>query len=155
MPKKRTDKTMLADKIVYLVRVGTREVDVDAASAEELAIKLAPLLPLGPVELHAITHTVYTYGTRIESGNWRIRRVGTRPFMADAGTRLPGQTHARKGRKPTTPVEEWGAVELPADDLITGLPTQVPQTLEPASVFLLTGSKGAEIGSLPQEVQSD
>lgn len=117
MPKKRTDKTMLADKIVYLVRVDTREVDVDAASAEELAIKLAPLLHLGPVELHAISHTIYTYGTRIESGNWRIRRVGTRPFLADAGTRLPGQTLPRQRHKPAPPVEEWGAVDLPSDDI--------------------------------------
>ena len=38
MSKKRTDKTMLAEKIVYLVRVNGREVDVDAASADELSL---------------------------------------------------------------------------------------------------------------------
>lgn len=34
-------------------------------------------------------------GTRIESCNWRIVRVGTRPFVADAGVNRPGQTHVR------------------------------------------------------------
>lgn len=158
MSKKR-DKSMLADKIVYLVRVGSREVDVDAASADELAAKLSPLLDLELAEITPIAQAIYGRVKRSDFDRWSVRRAGVRRFVADDGARLPGQMPPRKGRKPAAPVEEWGAVELPADDLITGLPTQVPQTLEPAPAFLLTGSRGAEMGqpenSLPQEVQSD
>lgn len=145
MSKKR-DKSMLADKIVYLVRVGSREVDVDAASAEELAIKLAPLAGLELAEITPIAQAIYGRAKRSDFDHWSVRRVGVRRFVADDGARLPSQTLPRKGRKPATPVEEWGAVEL-------------PQTLEPAPAFLLAGSRGAEMGqpenSLPQEVQSD
>ncbi|MFN4249858.1 hypothetical protein [Deinococcus sp.] len=145
MSKKR-DKSMLADKIVYLVRVGSREVDVDAASADELAAKLSPLLDLELAEITPIAQAIYGRAKRSDFDRWSVRRAGVRRFVADDGARLPGQMPPRKGRKPTTPVEEWGAVELPADDLITGPPTQVPQTLEPAPAFLLAGSRGAEMG---------
>ncbi|WP_295818087.1 hypothetical protein [uncultured Deinococcus sp.] len=118
MSKKRTDKTMLAEKIVYLVRVNGREVDVDAASADELAAKLAPVLKLSRVDLDAIAHTIYATGTRVEAGNWRIRRVGTRPFVADEGIKLPGQTPIRKVRqaRAETPVKDWQEVEMSADN---------------------------------------
>jgi len=117
MSKKRTDKTILADKIVYLVRVGTREADVDAASAEELAIKLAPLVGLEPAEITPIAQAIYGRAKRFDFEHWSVRRVGMRRFIADDGARLPGQMPPRKGRKPTTPVKEWGAVELPSDAL--------------------------------------
>lgn len=145
MSKKR-DKSMLADKIVYLVRVGSREVDVDAASADELAAKLSPLLDLELAEITPIAQAIYGRAKRSDFDRWSVRRAGVRRFVADDGARLPGQLPPRKGRKPTTPVKEWGAVEL-------------PQTPEPAPAFLLAGSRGAEMGqpenSLPQEVQSD
>lgn len=117
MSKKRTDKTMLADKIVYLVRVGSREVDVDAASAEELAIKLAPLAGLELAEITPIAQAIYGRAKRFDFESWSIRRVGMRRFVADEGARLPSPTPLRKGRKTAPTVEEWGAVELPSDDI--------------------------------------
>ncbi|MDR6221282.1 hypothetical protein [Deinococcus soli (ex Cha et al. 2016)] len=117
MSKKRTDKTMLADKIVYLVRVGSREFDVDAASADELADKLAPLAGLELAEITPIAQAIYGRAKRFDFEHWSVRRVGIRRFVADDGARLPSQTLHRKGRKPAAPVEEWGAVELPSDAL--------------------------------------
>ncbi|GAA0523863.1 hypothetical protein [Deinococcus depolymerans] len=117
MSKKRTDKTMLADKIVYLVRVGSREFDVDAASADELADKLAPLAGLELAEITPIAQAIYGRAKRFDFDFWSIRRIGMRRFVADDGARLPGQLPPRKGRKTAPTVEEWGAVELPSDDI--------------------------------------
>lgn len=87
MPNKKRPTSPARDRVVFEVTVGATKHRLEANTAGELSVLLAPLLPgLEPYSVRAAARLASIDRAWVETVGWSIRRLGTMAFLPDEVT---------------------------------------------------------------------